>query len=293
MPTVLGNHAISLEKQCEAFWALYKYKHCDHAVYYSGKDLKRCLPINLYGDEGRGPKRAQFLEMSVETAFGVFDHKDPCCGCAAQVGKMPAGAFPQCAAETISGSLASVAAGLTTNLKAHSYITKRLIFGPPSYIYKEHDEILQEHLRLLSEDMVQLYDMGLTIGASTWYAVVIGVKGDMKFHAETCCHFDRYHANLGKSDRMMCPLCLAGGPCAFEEVDHTWVDKNYWCEPPMGGWWFSLVGQDPFWSKRPPRVDVQVGPFSPKQGWADEGLSREPHSHYVPSWIVWLRGFWK
>ena len=61
---MLGIPGVSLREQCQTFWNLFQYEEPDHIVYQSGKDLSRCLPLNLYGDEGRGPKRAQYLEMS-------------------------------------------------------------------------------------------------------------------------------------------------------------------------------------------------------------------------------------
>ena len=57
----------------------------------------------------------------------------------------------------------------------------------------------------------------------------------MKFHAETCCRFDRYHANLGKTaDLMMCPFCHAGQQgMPFEELDDTplWTNSMFATRP--------------------------------------------------------------
>ena len=232
-PGVLGSPTVSLESQCRAFWSMFKYKNPDHCIYKSGKNLARCLPLNLYGDEGRGPKRALFLEMSCETAFGIFPHKGGC-SCNAELQKVPTSAIPHCVADSF-GPEVAVAEGLSTNLKGHSYLTKHLIFGLPSYLYKEHEAILQKHLQLLSEDMCHLYETGIQLGESLWHGVLIGVKGDMKFHAETCCRFDRYHANLGKiADLMMCPFCHAGQQgMPFEELDDTplWTNSMFATRP--------------------------------------------------------------
>ncbi|CAL1138554.1 unnamed protein product [Cladocopium goreaui] len=232
-PGVLGSPTVGLESQCWAFWSMFKYKNPDHCIYKSGKNLARCLPLNLYGDEGRGPKRALFLEMSCETAFGIFPHKGGC-SCNAELQKVPTSAIPHCVADSF-GPEVAVAEGLSTNLKGHSYLTKHLIFGLPSYLYKEHEAILQKHLQLLSEDMCHLYETGIQLGESLWHGVLIGVKGDMKFHAETCCRFDRYHANLGKiADLMMCPFCHAGQQgMPFEELDDTplWTNSMFATRP--------------------------------------------------------------
>ena len=229
MPILLGIPGVSLREQCQTFWNLFQYEEPDHIVYQSGKDLSRCLPLNLYGDEGRGPKRAQYLEMSFETAFGVLPHPDHTCGCAAELQRVPSSAKPS---SSMCGRDPGGCAGkLSTNLKGHSYLTKHLIFGLPSYLYKEHDEILQEHLRLLSVDMQKLYDSGVRIGEETFYGILIGIKGDMKFHSETVCQFVRCHSNLGKKNKlMMCPFCHAGAPSfPFEEV----ADQPAWADTLM------------------------------------------------------------
>lgn len=219
VPSVLGSPTTSLEEQCKTFWHFYRYKEPNHVVYQSGKDLGKCLPLNLYGDEGRGPKRSLYLEMTFETAFGVFDHEGSICNCSTELRKIPRRMVPDCQAEPFCDT--EVVSKITTNLKGHSYLSKHLVFGLPAYLYKAHPEVLQSHLRLLSEDMRGLYEHGVRIGDSTWYGICIGMKGDMKFYAETTCNFNRSFANLGrKNESMMCYLCHAGTEeYPFEEVD--------------------------------------------------------------------------
>lgn len=234
MPVLLGSPSASLESQCKTFWTLFQHDEPDHVIYQSGKNLSRCLPILLYGDEGRGPKRALFLEMAFETPFGVFDYKSHNCECASALRGLPASAVPDCNA-CIFNSESSPVGKLSTTLKAHSYLTKHLIFGMPSYLYKAYPNLLLEHLRLLAEDMQGLFERGITIGDDQWYAILIGVKGDMKFHAETVGQFDRCYSNLGRKQKLhMCPLCLAGDPAfPFEEVDHqpAWSSSLFASRP--------------------------------------------------------------
>lgn len=232
VPSVLGIHSTSLQEQCQTFWTLFRYDHPDHVVFTSNKDLKYCLPLNLYGDEGRGPKRAQYLELTFETPFGVFEHTESC-NCSDMVVRVPSNAKPDCGnCDPLPGGIVE---NLSTNLKAHSYITKHLIFGLPSYKYKEHPCILDTHLRLLAEDMQQLYHDGLLIRDQRWFGVLVGVKGDMKFHSETICTFTRCHSNLGrKQSLMMCPFCYAGSAAyPFEEVDHdpAWAESLMMSRP--------------------------------------------------------------
>eukprot|EP00438_Fugacium_kawagutii_P026262 Skav211348 [mRNA] locus=scaffold1797:226822:247353:- [translate_table: standard] len=227
-PSVLGSAMVSFRDQCRTFWEVYKYKEPNHVIFQSGKDLGTRVPIILYGDEGRGPKRAQYLDVSWETPFGVLDldsdsWRNRCqCGCAQALRKVPRHAVPK-------GDLgpmnlpANIAETAATSQKGHSYLTKHLIFGIPSYLYKEHPSILDEHLRLLSEDMIDLFENGMQAGGSTWHGILVGVKGDMKWHAEIAGNFTRSYGNLGRKNRlMMCSLCHAGLPqFPFEEIDHV------------------------------------------------------------------------
>lgn len=153
-PNILGSIQIQRTQSCDIlFW----------------KNLETCVPIILYGDEGRGPKRAQYLDVSWETPFGVVgldsdSWRNPCqCGCAQALRKVPRHAVPQDPEENL-GPMdlpANIVETMATSQKGHSYLTKHLIFGMPSYLYKEHPSILDEHLRLLSEDMIHLFENGI------------------------------------------------------------------------------------------------------------------------------------
>ena len=232
MPCVLGNAKISLQDQCQVFWDVFRHHEPEHIIFQSGKDLRRSLPLCLYGDEGRGPKRAQYLEISWETAFGVVEQTGTC-GCREHLQRAPASAIPSSDAAAIRCKLDGK---VSTSLKGHSYLTKHLIFGMPSYQYKKQPMVLSEHLRLLCEDMQFLFDHGIHVGDSTWYGIVIAVKGDMKFHCETVCRFTRSYATLGqRANQLMCPFCHAGHEdFPMEEVDHepawarTWLASRPW-----------------------------------------------------------------
>ena len=190
-PSLLGLHSESLQQQCKSFWENFRYEEPDHVIFHSGKDLSLSLPVCLYGDEGRGPKRAQYLEIAIETPFGIFEHDkdDVRCECAKQLVRVPDSAKPDCQNCGVE-AVDSVSGKMSTNLKGHSYLTKHLLFGMPSYLYKEKGpEILQEHLRLLSIDMQKLFDTG--VPGTNWYGILVCVKGDMKFHSETVCRFTR------------------------------------------------------------------------------------------------------
>ena len=237
MPSALGSATASFGAQCAEFWALFKHVHPSHELYSTDKRWDRSVPICLYGDEGRGPKRANFMDFSWETPFGVFDHTQCNCTCSSEVARAPQHAVPFGDQPDFPSGQCRFAKTLTTNQKAASYITKHLVFGLPSYIYKSHPHVLQMHLDLVASDMKQLYEDGIKVqGAEDiWYGVLIGIKGDQKFHAETAGEFSRSYASLGKTQELeMCSWCLAGPhPFAFEEVDHepNWSQTQFSSRP--------------------------------------------------------------
>ena len=233
MPSVLGCSKVPLGDQCKAFWTMYQHLHPSHVLYPSDRSWSRAVPICLYGDEGRGPKRANFLDVSWETPLGVFDHKVYKCNCAEHVAAVPRHALPVNERPVQVSSLCHIAQLMSTNQQAHSYLTKHLIFGLPSYIYRKHEHVLEVHLELLKSDMEHLFTQGVKVGPNddVWYGVLVGIKGDMKFHAEVAGQFTRCYSTLGKKKELhMCAWCLAGPKhCPFEEIDHDpkWVSTMF------------------------------------------------------------------
>ena len=62
-----------IDLQFRTFWRLYQQFHGDHQIFSSPLQhhLGRVIPIALFGDEGRGPKRGQFLVWSMESVLGL------------------------------------------------------------------------------------------------------------------------------------------------------------------------------------------------------------------------------
>lgn len=236
-PSVLGMVTVGLREQCKEFWRLYRAVHPSHTVFSSQKDLSFCLPLVLYGDEGRGPKRASFLDFCFETPFGLLGSFEPTAkGCSCDSFEWPQSLI--CPGFGPFERDSDVAARCPHNQKAHSYLTRHLIFGLASYLYKQHPHIVETHLRLVSEDMRELYDTGVQVGQGdekeTWWGVLIGIKGDLKFQAEVVGCFNRSHATLKDPGWGMCPYCLAGSlRCSFEEIDQdpSWTETLFESRP--------------------------------------------------------------
>ena len=222
------------------------------------------LPLLLYGDEGRGPKRANYLEFTVETPFGLAEHKGQGRGCAAELNTLPTDLVPDAPTvmemnETWHASL------LDLNAKGHSYLTRHLVFGLPSYWYKKHRSILDKHLELLVDDMKHLFDQGVEVHPSkkVFRASLIGIKGDMKFHHEIVSAFTRSYAQLSKKANetaMMCSLCHAGDASyQFEECDTApkWLESQFMDRP-----WRStpILARIPYDDSRPEQMN-RLDPF--------------------------------
>ena len=224
-PSSLGIATVSFQSQCKAFWDLYQQVHPTHMIYGSGKDLSKCVPISLYGDEGKGPKRANYLDITWETPFGLSEFKSSCT-CADELRQVPQDAIPSCQCDRhgVDPHSVGLCRRMSTTQKGHSYLTRRLVFGLPSYQYKANRQILHEHMVRLAEDMISLFENGVLVDTGgdhcTFFGVLIGIKGDMKFHAETA-GFTRCYSNLSKKGNTnpMCAWCLAGSPgIPFEET---------------------------------------------------------------------------
>ena len=136
-----------------------------------------------------------------------------------RVAAVSSGVVPSSGVSNVGRHTSSVAIcrKMSTTQKGHSYLTRRLVFGLPSYQYKANKEILVEHMHRLALDMVSLFETGVRVNTgndqTTYYGVLIGIKGDMKFHAETA-GFTRCYSNLSKKGNTnpMCAWCLAGSP---------------------------------------------------------------------------------
>ena len=87
---LLGDY-IDFGLQLESFWHFYKQHHPDHEVFkHHINDLRHTIPLSLFGDEGRGPKRGNFLIWSIESTLGLGNlPKDWKCNCANDLAKLP------------------------------------------------------------------------------------------------------------------------------------------------------------------------------------------------------------
>lgn len=197
-----------IECQLRIFWRYFQQVHPEHLVFSAHSHrLHRVLPLALFGDEGRGPKRGQFLVWTVESLLGIHDlpHENKC-QCKHQLGAMPQ------LDTTISGDDINPENGertdffrallQSTNNTGHSYLTRHVIFGLPSFLYKTNPEIEHRHIQLLAEDCKSLFTSGvLTDGArhgGLWFGAILGSEGDFK-HQTAIGNLERsYHRSASR-----------------------------------------------------------------------------------------------
>ncbi|CAE7940275.1 unnamed protein product, partial [Symbiodinium sp. KB8] len=229
---MLGDGAAS-SVQLEAFWKMYKYHHPEHVV-FSAEHIKPAvaIPVCIFSDEGKGPKRGNFLMTCLETPIGLSEMPGclNCC-CSAHVSQTPSQFVPDCDTVADMCDAAKEAAKQTTNLQGSSFLTRHYLFGVPDWVYKHHSSVLQTMMQLMADDLCNLFTTGITIDGCTYFAVLVGMKGDLKHMAEKYGSLTRSYANLGKvNDLAMCSHCLAGTPgLAWDQASHEpcWANSEF------------------------------------------------------------------
>ena len=126
--------------QCASFWACYRFEEPTHAVFRlrSQEELKQTVPLLVFGDEGRGPKRGNFLVWSVESPIGLTSlGPGDVCSCSEDLSALPYfDVVSEQSVGHIPDDLLEAARKMTTNYKGHSFLTKHLLFGLPFWQYK-------------------------------------------------------------------------------------------------------------------------------------------------------------
>ena len=235
-PSVLCGGAASMETQLESFWAMYQWSHPDHCVF--GQDssrLCRTIPIMLFGDEGKGPKRGNYMLTTFESPIGAQPlAQAPACDCQDFVNQHLA-SVPDCYGDAAVQPETVVAADMALNLGSSSFVTRHLLFGLPDTIYKPHPDVFQKLLHVVSTDLISLFRDGILVNGKRWFAALVATKGDMKHMCEKWAHLTRSYSHLGRVNCIeMCSLCLAGQQqYPFDELSARprWVSSLFSSRP--------------------------------------------------------------
>ena len=235
-PELLAGGSSSLGDQLQGFWELYAYEHGTHAVYgQHANNLRYVFPLQFWGDEGRGPKRAGYMAGTLECCLGLDDVEFEC-NCSSRLQEFPVSWVPQCNETTHSESSCMKAVSrVATNYKGHSFLTRFLLFGIPGYLYTGKSDLVRAHLEKVAQNLVTLFTDGLLVNGVRYYAALVGCKGDLKFQAATVAHMVRSYMNLGKVKAIpCCSLCLAGTEeIPMEDVRHEplWAQSLFQQRP--------------------------------------------------------------
>lgn len=240
-----GGNGSDLHHRLKSFWEAYRCHHPGHKVYEDhANELERVIPFCWHGDEGKGPKRATFMDFSFETPLGLsLQDENFTCSCSQDIAESQQFLV---SAEQVCRNMdrhdACCARSITHNAAGHSYLKRYLLFGLPHAWYKDDMQpILDKHLELVTEDAVNFFEKGIVVDDQIYYGAFLGLKGDLKFHKDVTISLTRCYANLGKTrSLMMCSFCWAGlAEYPFEEVDEcpNWSQTMFadrpWRTPPV------------------------------------------------------------
>lgn len=234
-----GGCGKNLQDQLEAFWTCYKFFQPDHEIFKRSMAERRfTLPILCHGDEGRYLKKGNYMVCTIETVLGCDTTKKlskRACTCRAD----PVLSRYLDIGDGHQGNQAfrnavQLASTQHVNDTGNEFLSKFLLFGMSSLVYKKEKGFLTRAFDMVADDLTMLYEQGITIGDCKFFAATIGVKGDLKFHHQIG-NLNRSYYNAGtKEDRPLCSHCLAGHPAvSFEDVSDNpvWLDTMHTQRP--------------------------------------------------------------
>ena len=230
-----GGRENALQDQLEAFWTCFHFFQPEHVAFQKSKqELRSTIPLLLHGDEGRYLKKGNYMVCTIETPSGQDGSKkekkgsckcceDPVLGRSGNIGAGHTGDSAFMAA-------INLASQQHVNDTGNEFLSKFLVFGMSSLVYKKHKSLLTEAFDMVARDLSTLHSQGLRVGDQHFHACTLGVKGDMKFHHQIG-NLSRSYYNTGtKVNHPICSLCLAGhSAVGFEDLSDTpaWLDTMH------------------------------------------------------------------
>ena len=205
-----------------AFWKGYQLYHNEHEVFLRHDDLSCCIPVLLHGDEGKGKRRSNTTVVGFQAVLGMMKPNPVCRTCS------PSNLKP--AKKTVSGNLAK----LRSNMKGHSYLQHWPIYVLAGTLGKKYKEVNDDLLRHVAGMFKELYESGIEVSGKKWFPIVIGAKGDLRWHSKTA-KLTRGYEHKGRvRDVACCHQCLAGEPgYPPEDLSDTapWTSTLFLCRP--------------------------------------------------------------
>lgn len=213
-------------------------------------NLNRTIPLFLHGDAGRTLKKQPLEVISFRPIIGIGTN-DPALTCKCDQ------------AMTYCGVCKSDPMAQRLNNCNNSYLTHFLTVAFPSKKFKSTPGLLQSILEAVSKDLRRACLDGISINGSLKYHVaILGMSGDMEYHAKTGV-LNRSYQNVGHKNFIpCCHECGAGAPhLPFEDVSSNPA-------------WIASLHMSPPWDEAPPFKHI---PFEDwESGAAGRFFKRDP-----------------
>ena len=141
----------------EAFWSKFRVQCPHHPIFQKAAQnqvvLRRCTPLLLHGDEGRGQKRLPFLVLNLHSPLGR--------------GVNVEGAPKRCYLKML------------PNFIGHSYTTRFLVSAVPKCEYTgKNKDAFDVLMQATADELAYMASAGVEHRGQTHWAIVLGIVGD-------------------------------------------------------------------------------------------------------------------
>eukprot|EP00438_Fugacium_kawagutii_P036521 Skav217612 [mRNA] locus=scaffold2172:275333:276781:- [translate_table: standard] len=233
------------------FWKLYEREHPSHTVFQLQAmqvlQLHQTIPVVLHGDGGRTAKKQPLEVFSLIPVLGL-DSKEAKFSC-----KCPG-------SQTYGGHDFGDPMVQRMNSKNNSYLTHFLLMALPTKRYRTTPGLLNEMLRIISNDLSACCTTGLlTKTGERWHIALIGMRGDAEWHSKIG-FLSRSYQNVGHRNFIACCHQCKAGEQAYPFEDFR----------TSAAWKQTLYEDPPPWSVVPPFGAL---PFD-DGGWDSGGAAR-------------------
>ncbi|CAE7288842.1 unnamed protein product [Symbiodinium sp. KB8] len=117
---------------------------------------------------------------------------------------------------------------------SHSFLSRHLVFVLPTHLVKKGPEVLNAALAACARDLKELFETGIDVDGVRYFAALLALKGDQKWHASTG-NFFRSYSHLGDvNSKQICHECLGGDILyPFEDTSSGagWIETLFESEP--------------------------------------------------------------
>ena len=184
--------------------------------------------------EGAHRRRPPLEVVSIRPALGIDTEQAPLkCTCNESV--------------VYHGANKQDAMSMRLNQKNNSYLTHFLVFAFPSKKFKTTPGLLQSLLEATSVDLKTACCDGISVGDTLFHIAVLGMSGDMEYHAKTGV-LNRSYQNVGhKNLHSMLPWMQGRGTCIsfWGSIKQPHMDWNLICHSSLEG--ASSIQAYPIW----------------------------------------------